>query len=89
VEFLGRIRSNYPAARIICAAGPSTPGADWRKWQRYLHAVVEQFGKQDSQVYYFEFSTFEPNGSDWHPNVEEHSRMADELIPFVRLLMRW
>ena len=89
VEFLGRIRKNYPAARIICAAGPSTPGTEWQKWQRYLHAVVEQFGKQDSQVYYFEFSTFKPNGSDWHPNVAEHSRMADELIPYIRELMRW
>ena len=89
VEFLERIRSNYPAARIICAAGPSTPGEDWLKWRRYLHSVVEQFGKQDPQVYYFEFSTFEPNGSDWHPNVAEHSRMADELIPYIRELMDW
>ena len=89
VEFLERIRRNYTTSTIVCAAGPSTPGADWEKWQRYMHAVVEQFGKQDRQIFYFEFSTFEPNGSDWHPNVEEHARMAEELIPFIKELMKW
>jgi hypothetical protein len=89
VEFLERIRRNYSTAKIVCAAGPSAPGTDWEKWQRYTDAVVEQFAKQDRQVFYFEFSTFEPNGSDWHPNVAEHARMAEELIPFISELMKW
>ncbi|MBN1791565.1 MAG: hypothetical protein JW830_13775 [Bacteroidales bacterium] len=89
VTFLKRIRQNYAEASIICIAGPSSPGEEWTTWQNLIHAVVDQFGETDRAVHYFEFTPFEPNGSDWHPNVEEHQRMADELVPFVKDLMKW
>jgi len=89
VDFLHRIRKNYGDARIVCLAGPSNTGAEWDKWRSYLHAVVNKYEKSDPRITYFEFSAFEPNGSDWHPNVEEHKRMADELIPFMKTLLSW
>jgi lysophospholipase L1-like esterase len=89
VNFLKRIRSNYKTAGIICIAGPSNTGAEWEKWKSYLHSIVNTYGKTDPAVSYFGFSPFEPNGSDWHPNVEEHQKMAGELIPFIRDLMKW
>ncbi len=89
VTFLKRIRQNYNAAAIVCIAGPSSPGEEWNKWRNLIHAVVDQFGKADQAVHYFEFTPFEPNGSDWHPNVLEHQRMADELEPFVKEVMKW
>jgi lysophospholipase L1-like esterase len=90
VEFLKRIRNNYAPAKIICVAGPSSPEDEtWEKWKAYVYAVVDQYRQKDDNVYCFEFSTFKPNGSDWHPNVEEHRRMAGELVPFVKELMKW
>ena len=89
VNFLKRIRTNYPSAEIVCIAGPSTPGKEWQTWRNYIHAVVDLFGNNDQAIKYFECSTFEPNGSDWHPNVAEHQKMADELIPFLKELMNW
>jgi hypothetical protein len=89
VDFLKRIRKNYASAKFVCVAGPSSPGEKWQKWRRYIHTVVEQFGEIDPAVYYFEFKTFEPSGSDWHPNVAEHKKMADDLVPFTRKLMNW
>jgi hypothetical protein len=89
VTFLTRIRRNYPTATIICIAGPSSPGEGWPGWQNLIHATVDRFGKTDRSVQYFEFTPFEPHGSDWHPNVAEHQRMADELIPFAREVMKW
>ncbi len=87
--FLKRLRNNYESADIICISGPSNPGEEWERWKSYIHSAVNSFGKTDARVSYFEFSPFEPNGSDWHPNVAEHQRMAQELIPFIKEVMRW
>ena len=89
LDFLFRVRKNYPFAKIVCVAGPSSEGDDWQEWRSLIHTVVNQARRSDDGVYYFEFSTFEPNGSDWHPNVEEHMRMADELVPYLEVLMDW
>jgi hypothetical protein len=89
VTFLKRIRSHYASATIVCAAGPSTPDEGWPKWQNLIHAVVDEYGKSDKNIHYFEFSPFTPNGSDWHPNVDEHRKMSEELIPFLKDLMHW
>jgi hypothetical protein len=54
-----------------------------------MHKIVDESRETDQEIYYFEFSTFEPNGSDFHPNLEEHRKMADELIPYLKELMKW
>jgi hypothetical protein len=89
VKFLNRIRKNYAEAIIVCVAGPSSDNENWATWKNLIHGVVNQFKSTDSAVHYFEFSTFEPHGSDWHPNVAEHQRMSEELIPFLKELMHW
>lgn len=89
IGFLKRIRNNYGDSRIVCIAGPDSPGAEWENWRSLIHTVVDQYGKGDSLVSYFEFTPFEPNGSDWHPNIEEHKRMAEELVPYLKTLMKW
>jgi hypothetical protein len=89
LEFLKRIRNNYPQSNIICAAGPSSPGDKWETTQSYIHAVVDEFSKNDAKISYFEFSPFVPDGSDWHPNVVQHQKMAGELTAFMKELMNW
>lgn len=89
IAFLNRIRNNYPEAMIVCAAGPSSPGKEWETTKSYIQTCVNQFAANDQKVRYFEFTPFEPSGSDWHPTVEEHKKMAEELIPFVKDLMSW
>lgn len=89
IHFVEKIRLQYPATKIICVAGPSGPDDKWLKFQSHIEAVVHHFNAIDKKVYYFKFSPFEPNGSDWHPNTEEHRQMAAELIPFVRKVANW
>jgi lysophospholipase L1-like esterase len=89
VGFLKRIRANYPVAAIVCVAGPSSDNAQWILWRNLIHDVVKQFGAVDKAVHYFEFSTMELHGSDWHPNVEEHQKMAGELTAFLKEIMQW
>ncbi len=87
--FLKRIRNNYRSARIVCIAGPDNSGFQWDTWRSYMHAIVNKISDSDPLVSYFEFTPFEPNGSDWHPNIVEHCRMSEELIPYLRNLMKW
>lgn len=89
LDFIKRIRNNYSNAAILCMAGPSSPGKQWLRVQNYIHAIVNESTKTVSNVHYFEFTPFEMHGSDWHPNVAEHRKMADELTPFIRNLMKW
>ena len=87
VQFINKIRSYYPKAKIICAAGPNSGGGKWVLLQRIIHRTVSENSNND--VHYFEFSNFIPNGSDWHPNALEHQRMANELTHYIKVLMHW
>jgi len=89
VKFVQKLRSQYPSTKIICVAGPSGPDDKWIKFQSHVMAVTDHFRNVDKDVYYFKFSPFEPHGSDWHPNVEEHRKMANELITFVKEITGW
>jgi len=88
LNFLKRVRKNYPHSTIVCAAGPSGGGEQFSIQKNYVQAVVNAFTKDDKAVYYFAFSPFQMNGSDWHPNVAEHKNMAAELIPFLKTLLK-
>ncbi|MEP7109235.1 MAG: SGNH/GDSL hydrolase family protein [Ferruginibacter sp.] len=89
IKFVQKIRLLYPKAKIVCVAGPSGPGDQWVKFQSHVEAVAGNFKGIDKRIYYFKFSPFEPNGSDWHPNVKEHQQMANELIPFIAKITKW
>jgi hypothetical protein len=89
IAFVKRVRGNYPKAAIVCIAGPSGGGEEWRIKQSYVHTAVDECNKAGMNVQYFAFSPFEMNGSDWHPNVEQHRNMAGELIPYLKQLMKW
>ncbi len=86
-QFISKIRNNYPNAKIVCAAGPNPGGDKWILLQKMIHSVVNTNKLND--IYYFEFSNFIPNGSDWHPNALEHQKMAKELTNYLKKLMQW
>jgi lysophospholipase L1-like esterase len=86
-QFIKKIRNNYPNATIVCAAGPNPGGDKWILLQKMIHSVVNKVNL--ANIFYFEFSNFTPNGSDWHPNAIEHQKMANELTIYLKKLMQW
>jgi len=80
---------HYPEAKIVCVVGPSLANETWQKWQADVRTVVNRQRANDPQVYYFGISNFELHGSDSHPNLDEHRKVAGELTPFLRDLMAW
>jgi hypothetical protein len=89
LRFLARLRDHYPDAKIVCIVGPSPANETWQKWQSDVHTVINQRCATDPQVYFFAISNFELHGSDWHPNLDEHRKVAGELTPFLQKLMGW
>jgi Carbohydrate esterase 2 N-terminal/GDSL-like Lipase/Acylhydrolase family len=89
IQFVQKIRRQYPDAKIICAAGPDSPDDMANKFQTHVKAVTNHFAASDKHVYYFYFGTLDCHGSDWHPNIKEHEQMAGVLIPFIKEITKW
>ncbi len=88
LNFIKRVRKNYPQSMMVCIGGPSGGGEKFNTQESYIQSVVNEFKKVDKAVFYFGFSPFQMNGSDWHPNVAEHKNMAAELTPFLKTLLK-
>ena len=89
IQFVQKIRGQYPGTKIICAAGPDSPDDSTAKFQTHVKAVTGHFAASDKQVYYFYFGKLDCHGSDWHPNIKEHEQMASVLIPFIKEITKW
>jgi lysophospholipase L1-like esterase len=92
IKFIGTIRSNYPNASIICLTGSMMSGEALSALKRYIQAVLAELNKKgDNKVYTFNMSAQGSLGfgCDWHPNVKQHQKNAEELTGFVKGKMGW
>lgn len=88
IEFVNKIRTQYPIAKIICISGPLDLNDSANTFSRYVQDVVKHFNN-DTNIYHFDFGKLDSNGADWHPNVKEHEVMAARLIPFIQKVTGW
>ena len=89
-NFLKRIAAYYPGVRIVCLMGPMIND----NWPPDLKAatVCRSYIKSamtlaaTSQTEFFEMSTQGAYGfgCDYHPNVRQHQKNAEELSAFIR-----
>ena len=92
-SFLQHVRSKYPQAKIVMMSGCMLSGFRNDAVKTQLDAVVSQANRRgDSQVYRFDFEPQDGSlgyGADYHPSLQQHEKMANELIPFLQQLMGW
>ncbi len=92
VNFIGRLRTNYPNAVVYCAVGPHiTDSPSTRKPRTtllgYLAKVVERTNTEGSPlVRIVDLGTHQPReyGANGHPTVATHIRMSDILIAAMK-----
>ncbi len=89
INFVQKLRQQYPAAKIICVAGPAGAGPKLIRFQNLVSAVARHFKNTDKQVSYFTYKPIDFNGSDWHPNIKEHEQMAADLLECIEQIMKW
>jgi lysophospholipase L1-like esterase len=96
IKFINTIRSNYPDAHIICLTGSMMgdwgPAKSLSTLKNYLKAVTGDLNsKGDNKVHTFNMSGQGSLGfgCDWHPNVPQHQKNAEELTGFVKKKLGW
>jgi len=97
--FIGRLRVRAPKAKIYCAYGPMMsdnwpPGTKaLTTLKRYLSDVVAlREAAGDKNLRALEFTSqdeVDGIGSDWHPSVKTHQKMAKVLADAIRQEVRW
>lgn len=91
VSLLRRIRAWYPGAFILGTVGPMLSGTDLDKARAGIKAAVTQLTDAgDQNVLAYELQAGNPSpGCDWHPNLETHQAIADELATVVQQRLGW
>jgi lysophospholipase L1-like esterase len=90
VKFIDTIRSNYPKAHIVCLTSPMTSEELKAVQRRYLTGVVRYVtGKGEAKVHSYFFSKSWNKGCGGHPELSEHSEIANELTAFLKQTLKW
>ena len=95
IQFVERLISHYPDARIVCINSPMLNDAwpagkmCWTRLQTSIQKVQEHFqAKGNTQIYRFSFQPQSaPFGEDYHPSLATHTKMAEELTTFIQTVV--
>jgi enterochelin esterase-like enzyme len=83
-DFISVIRNKYPSAHIICALGSMGAVKPGSPWPGYIEKAVSLLNDKKIYTLFFPYINV-----DRHPNVEEHKKMADQLIGFIEKNIKW
>ncbi len=89
VQFVQTIKGKYPKAKVALLSSPMVSGAKGKLLENCLSAVKEQIDRLSAvkKVELFFFEPMQPRGCSYHPSVEDHAIMAEQLIPFFSKLL--
>jgi lysophospholipase L1-like esterase len=90
VDFIGTVYSHYPHTQIALLTSPMLNGEKSDLLFTCLKSVKEktdQLYPAKSPVELFQFKPMVPKGCGYHPDIDDHKIMADELIPFFKRLV--
>lgn len=90
IAFIQLVKSKYPAATIALLSSPMVNGNNRILLQNCLSAIkknIDALYPGDKPVVLYFFKPMQPHGCSFHPSVEDHAVMADELYPFFKKLL--
>jgi lysophospholipase L1-like esterase len=91
-QFIARLRTLHPNAYILCAVGPMLSDPGLSKVKAALGVVVDARRKTgDSKIEMLEFppQTQSDFGCDFHPKVDKHRRMGEQLAAVLESKLGW
>ena len=90
-RLLSQVRKGNPKAKVVFLCGSMLNGKVLDICKQILNEVTDEAHKAgDKQVYRFDFTPIDGSlgyGTDWHPSLQRHQKMADELTPFLQKLI--
>lgn len=86
INFVENIYKYYPTTKIALLNSPMVDGEKGEILLECLKEVKNKFSKNHS-ISIFEFNNITPNGCMSHPDIENHVKMAEQLVPFFKNLL--
>ncbi|MDT0643738.1 GDSL-type esterase/lipase family protein [Zunongwangia sp. F363] len=86
IQFVEMIYNRYPGVKVALLSSPMVSSENNNLLMESLKEVKEHFPQKEIKV--FEFEPMTPHGCDSHPDVEDHEKMAQQLIPFFREILK-
>ena len=91
-RLIERVRSLYPGVTMFCLSGPMIGEPCTGYIKEVVDAQKKKMGRYQD-VFFIEINRSVMNDADWgcdhHPNVLGMEKMAEIIIPAVRLRMNW
>jgi hypothetical protein len=87
ISFLKTLKFYYPKAMIVCLSSPMADHALREYQKRMILSVVKEL--EDPRVGYYFFNKQYIGGCDYHPDINEHKLIADQLSEFLKKIMGW
>lgn len=89
VEFIETLRGYYPKAKIVCLTSPMGDENLTRVLKSYIDGIIAELNERgENKLYKYYFKKSYNNGCDYHPDVNDHKSIADELEPFFTQLLK-
>jgi lysophospholipase L1-like esterase len=85
IAFVKMIYSRTPGTKLVLLNSPMVSGDKNSLFINCLKRVQQAFPDKDIQV--FEFSSVTPQGCGYHPDIDDHKLMANQLAPFLKQLL--
>jgi lysophospholipase L1-like esterase len=90
IKFINSVRAHYPKADIVCLTSPMANITLNVVLQHYLSSITAHINAQgDKRVYKYFFSKRYHNGCGGHPDMAEHTQIADELTAYIKQIEGW
>lgn len=83
--FLETIYSHYPTAKIALLTSPMLKDNDNTLLYNCLKSISKQFKEKTISI--FRFNNITPKGCDYHPGMNDHIEMKNQLKPFLDSLI--
>ena len=86
-DFLSHIRELHPDAKIVLLTGAMLQGQDLAN----VKEVLDRLAEEDKGTYRFDMSPHMGDlgyGASYHPSKAQADKMASELIPYLRGLIK-
>lgn len=92
VDLLQQIRLRYPQAPIFALAGPLMLGPAHAAISTAVERMRLEVGDENVHFVPIEDTLDESKadfGCDWHPNVQGHKKIAEQLVPVMADVLGW
>lgn len=85
ISFVSKIFSHYPNTKIVLLTSPMVSVNDKDILLGCLKNVKNNF--KDQNISIFELELMNPKGCSYHPSVEDHGKIEEQLTPYFLKLM--